>query len=109
MIEIEINLRSSEAPDRILEFDLGITFPLHPNYSTSVQVGGPLPLCKLFHSCAGPHDLGLQGVDLGPSGQDWGPFGGVGGFCRNSKFSTTEKVNMTSDRKFGLTLVRCKP
>ena len=44
MIEVEINCRLNDAQAGFLDFDLGIDFPLHPNYSTSVKVWNQLPL-----------------------------------------------------------------
>ena len=81
---------------------LGIKIPLHPNYSTSVKVGDPLPLYKLCLDCASRAILGLWRPD-------WGQLvvcKRVLGLLVDSQKIDLRKVNLTSDRDRVLTLVR---
>ena len=77
MVEMSIRFPKTDAPDNISHDDPKITSSLHPNYSTSVKVGNLITTLQITLKGLlerGPRDLGLQGVDSGPSGIDWGPF-----------------------------------
>ena len=81
---------------------LGIKIPLHPNYSTSVKVGDPLPLYKLCLDCASRAILGLWRPD-------WGTLRvckRVLGLFGDSQKMRPEKLNLTYDTDAVLTLVR---
>ena len=58
MTELMINMRLNDARDHILDDPADEEFPLHPNYSQSVEGRGPQLHSASYLDCAGRANLG---------------------------------------------------